>query len=133
MHVSFFSGICFSPCFQGYIAVLSLWISLICSHSVTYIHNTFLYLYINWPFLYCIAVGQHFMVIIATIGSYSLVMLLSYIYLNATAASIIIVTLLPLATVPILIRSSVSIKVSDEAEISNEQSNHVCMAIYVHR
>ena len=70
--------------------------------------------------------------IITAIGSYSLVLVLSYIYLNATIASIIIVTLLPLATVPILIRSSVSIKASDETDISNEQSNHVCIAMNVH-
>ena len=71
------------------------------------------------------------MMIIATVGAYTLVTLLLYIYLDATAASIIMVTLLPLATVPILIRSSLSIKVSDEADSSNEQSNHVCMHSYV--
>ena len=71
------------------------------------------------------------MMIIATVGAYTLVTLLLYIYLDATAASIIMVTLLPLATVPILIRSSLSIKVSDEADSSNEQSNHVCMHSYI--
>ena len=69
------------------------------------------------------------MMIVATVGAYTLVTLLSYVYLNSTAASIIIVTLLPLATVPILIRSSLSIRVSDEKDLSNEQSNHV--RIYV--
>ena len=53
-------------------------------------------------------------------------MILSYVYLDATASSIIMVTLLPLATVPVLIRSSISKNVADEAELSNEQSNHVC-------
>ena len=70
------------------------------------------------------------MVMIATVGAYSLVTLLAYIFLNSTAASLIIVTLLPLATVPVLLKSSLSIRVSDEADLSNEQSNHVRM--YVH-
>ena len=67
------------------------------------------------------------MVMITTVGAYSLVMLLAYIFLNSTAASLIIVTLLPLATVPVLLKSSLSIRVSDEADLSNEQSNHVCV------
>ena len=71
------------------------------------------------------------MIMISTIGGYSLVTLLAYIFLNATAASLIIVTLLPLATVPVLIRSSLSIRVSDEADLSNEQSNHVRMCIII--
>ena len=69
--------------------------------------------------------------IISAVGSYTLVTLLSYVYLDSTAASIIIVTLLPLATVPILIRSSLSIKVSDEEDLSNEQSNHVRIYVYL--
>ena len=54
---------------------------------------------------------------------------LAYVFLDATAASIILVTLLPLATVPILVRSSLSIRVSDEADLSNKESNHVCMYV----
>ena len=50
---------------------------------------------------------------------------LAYVFLDATAASIIMVTLLPLATVPVLVRSSLSIRTSDEAESSNSESNHV--------
>ena len=65
------------------------------------------------------------MMMIVTVGAYSLVTLLAYIFLNSTAASLIIVTLLPLATVPVLLKSSLSIRVSDEADLSNEQSNHV--------
>ena len=75
-------------------------------------------------------IGQHYVLIIQAIGTYSSVMILSYIHLNSTAASILLVTLLPLATVPIIIRSSLSVKLSDEADISNEQSNHVRMYVY---
>ena len=49
----------------------------------------------------------------------------TYIHLDATAASIILVTLLPLAAVPTLIRSSLSIRASDETALSNEEANHV--------
>ena len=70
------------------------------------------------------------MVMFATTGAYSLVTLSAYIFLNSTAASLIVVTLLPLATVPVLLKSSLSIRVSDEANLSNEQSNHV--RTYIH-
>ena len=49
----------------------------------------------------------------------------TYVHLDASAASIILVTLLPLAAVPTLIRSSLSISASDETALSNEEANHV--------
>ena len=57
-------------------------------------------------------------------------MVLTYVHLDASAASIILVTLLPLAAVPTLIRSSVSMQATDDTALSNEEANHVC--IYTH-
>ena len=71
--------------------------------------------------------GQHFSTIIVAVGTFMGVLILSYVYLDATAASIIMVTLLPLAAVPTLIRSSLSISLADETALSNEEANHVHM------
>ena len=73
--------------------------------------------------------GQHFSTIIAAVGSFIGVMILSYVHLDASAASIILVTLLPLAAVSSLIKSSLSVQVADETALSNEEANHVCTYI----
>ena len=75
--------------------------------------------------------GQHFGTLVSTVGIFTCVTVLAYIYLDDWAASLIMVTLLPLATVPIFIRSSLSIKAADDAESSNERSNHVCIYNYM--
>ena len=71
--------------------------------------------------------GQHFGTMISSISQLTTITILAFIYLDDSAASLIMVTLLPLATVPVIIRSSVSIKTADETEISNEEANHVCV------
>ena len=75
--------------------------------------------------------GQHFATIIVVVGTFTGALILSYVYLDASAASIIMVTLLPLGAVPTLIRSSFSISMADETTLSNEEANHVNMQLCV--
>ena len=69
--------------------------------------------------------GQHFATTISAFGTFTGVLILSYVHLDATAASIILVTLIPLAIVPTLIRSSLSVRTADDTALSNEETNHV--------
>lgn len=71
-------------------------------------------------------IGIHLSKMISTVAQFLCITFLTYVYLDAFAASIISVTLLPLATVPLILRSSSSLDIAKEVQLSNEESNHVC-------
>lgn len=68
---------------------------------------------------------------ISSSGTFVTVAIVTFIYLHATAASIILVTLLPLALFPVIIRSSLSLDITEDVQLSRDESNHACYIIYI--
>lgn len=86
----------------------------------------------------CVAlqvVGNQLGLMISSSGMFVNITILTFIHLDASAASIIIVTLLPLALFPVIIRSTLSLDITEDVQMSREESNHVCYIYtvkYVH-
>ena len=70
-------------------------------------------------------VGNQLGIMISSSGMFVCITILTFIYLNPTAASIVIVTLLPLALSPVIIRSMLSLDITNSVQLSREESNHV--------
>ena len=70
-------------------------------------------------------VGNQLGLMISSSGMFVTITILTFIYLDATAASIIMVTLLPIALSPVIIRSMLSLDISEDVQLSREESNHV--------
>ena len=70
-------------------------------------------------------VGNQLGVMISSSGTFVCITILTFIYLDPTAASIVMVTLLPLALSPVIIRSMLSLDITNSVQLSREESNHV--------
>lgn len=66
---------------------------------------------------------------ISSAGLYVCATILTFIYLDPSAAAIIIVTLLPLALSPVILRSTMSLGIARNVQTSREESNHVCNVV----
>ena len=84
-------------------------------------------------------VGNQLELMISSSGMFVTITILTFIYLDASAASIIInhhqsssiimVMLLPMALSPVVIRSTLSLDISEDVQLSREESNHVSKVI----
>ena len=70
-------------------------------------------------------VGNQLGLMISSSGMFVTITIVTFIYLDDSAASIIMVTLLPIALSPVIIRSTLSLDISKDVQLSREESNHV--------
>jgi len=66
---------------------------------------------------------------ISSCGMFVCITILTFIYLDPWAASLIIVTLLSIALSPVILRSMISLDITERVQMSQEESNHVRMCI----
>jgi len=70
-------------------------------------------------------VGSGLGIIVATTASYFIVTVLAFNYLDSSAASLVMTALLPLATVPLILKTMVTVDETAESGARLEESNHV--------
>ena len=69
---------------------------------------------------------------ISTLASFTTITILAFIYLDYSAASLVMTALVPLATVPLMIRTAKSVDNVKESGTILEESNHViCVISYL--
>lgn len=71
-------------------------------------------------------VGNQLGIMISSMGMFTCITILTFIYLDPGAASIVMVTLLPIAISPVILRSTLSLDMTEDDRLSREESNHVC-------
>ena len=74
-------------------------------------------------------VGNQLGLMISSSGMFVTITILTFIYLDASAASIIMVMLLPIALSRVVIRSTLSLDISEDVQLSRKESNHVSKVI----
>ncbi|XP_065884365.1 ATP-dependent translocase ABCB1-like isoform X2 [Dysidea avara] len=77
-------------------------------------------------------VGTQLGMMIAVTADFVVVAILTFIYLDPSAASLIMTALLPLATVPIIVKTMLSVKTFNNVKLAIEESNHVMFESIVH-
>ena len=77
-------------------------------------------------------VGNQLGIMISTLASFTTITVLAFIYLDSSAASLVMTALVPLATVPLMIRTAKSVDNVKESGTILEESNHViCVISYL--
>ena len=74
--------------------------------------------------------GTQLGMMIAVTADFVVVAILTFIYLDPSAASLIMTALLPLATVPIIVKTMLSVKTFNNVKLAIEESNHVMYCIF---
>jgi len=74
-------------------------------------------------------VGTQLGIMISTVASYITITVLAFIYLDSSAASLVMTALLPLATVPMMIRAAVTVDNIKNKGAILEETNHVIYII----
>ena len=68
---------------------------------------------------------------LSSAASFTAITVLAYIYLDSSAASLVMTALLPLATVPVIIRTMMSVDSTKESGAILGESNHVIFFAFV--
>ena len=75
-------------------------------------------------------VGTQLGMMIAATTNFIVVTILAFIYLEPSAASLVMTALLPLATVPIIVKTMLSIDTFNNVKLAIEESNHVMYCVF---
>ena len=91
----------------------------------------------NWLHLFSLfhiiqLVGTQLGIMISSTFVYCTIATLSFIYLDASAASLLMTALFMLATVPLITRTMLSVDTFNNTRIALEESNHVICSFFVH-
>ena len=68
---------------------------------------------------------------LSSAATFTAITVLAYIYLDSSAASLVMTALLPLATVPVIIRTMMFVDSTKESGAILEESNHVIFFAFV--